>query len=232
VTISNSASLDEGGTTTPILDWAHVSGAKGYNIYRADNELWGATTQAGTYVKIAGPVLTSNYTDGTLSTFVENAQTKLTYSYIVKTLNSDYVESAASTVVTADDKIGAILSSAPAPVPAMTLPASNTTTTHTITLTFNEEMDEADVETLANYVVNDNDGNGDTVIPVITAVGSYNTAARTIALTVTLTNPAVSIETYNGWWTLQLVAANIKDVAGNTMRTTGDAKNNQTSLIE
>lgn len=230
VTVNNSASLDEGGTTTPILDWAPVSGAKGYNVYRADNELWGGTTQAGTYIKINGaPVLASNYTDATLATYVENYQTKLTYSYIVKAYNSDYVESTASTVVTASDVLGSILSAVA--IPAMALPADGATTTYTFTLTFNEEVDEATAETLTYYVVNDNDANADTVKPVITAV-TYNVTTQQATLTATLTNPTAGTESYNGQWTLQLDALNIKDVSGNTMRTTGDAWNNQTLVIE
>jgi len=228
ITITNWAGLDVGSTTVQ-LDWPPVDGAtKGYNIYRADNKIWG-TTQAGVY-KFLALVTTSEGSNNVVS-FVENLQTKLTYSYRVRAINSDLVESADSNEVTAVDAIGAILT-AVATVPGMVLPAEGATTTHTITLTFNEQMDENNVETLTSYLVLDLDANADTVMPVVTAVGQYNLTTRQVALTVTLTNPAGGTETYNGQWRLQLNAALIKDVAQNTMRTTGDSWNNTTSTIE
>lgn len=243
VTLVNSASIDSTGDD-PILDWASVSGAKAYNIYRAKNQVWGTTTNAGVYAYV-DTADTSDFTDTTIPDddgdgleFVENLQTKLTYSYVVKSVNADGTESAASTAVTAADSVKPGILGV-AGTGAIALPADGLSATYYITVQFGESMDETTVEAaVANYVIGKNAGAPATdVVPVVTAIGDaignqYDPATGTVPLKVTITNPAGGAETYSGAWTLQLTAASIKDVAGNIMDTTADAYNNATGLTE
>lgn len=177
VTLTNSSSIDYTGVN-PILDWLPLSGAKSYNVYRAMNQVWGSTSNSGAYQLIANPQV-SNYTDAAIPdtdadgyTFIEDQQTKLTYNYIVKGVNSDNTESDGSTAVTAEDKVKPRLDTN-----AAAFAADIADDNSTITLSFNEPMDEAAAETAGNYVITVASGTAPTVsTAVYTLTAPYNVA--------------------------------------------------------
>lgn len=123
------------------LDWTAVTGAKKYNVYQADNQVWGETTTAGAF-RIVGQVDTSSYTTTAPLSFVEGTEIKLTYSFYVKSVNSDNIESAESNTETAEDVVGPILTGAPA---SYRTDFSNGN--DTIILLFTELLDETTAET-------------------------------------------------------------------------------------
>lgn len=177
VTLTNSASIDFNGVN-PVLDWDPVSGAKSYNVYRAMNQVWGSTSNSGAYALIANSD-TSNFTDTTIPdsdgdgyTFIEDQQTKLTYSYIVKSLSSDYTESDGSSSVPAEDLVKPRLDMA-----AGTFVADLQDGNSTITVSFNEPVNEVSAEAAGNYVISVASGTAPTVsTAVYTLAAPYNVA--------------------------------------------------------
>lgn len=138
ITITNKQSLDS--SSTPILDWLPVSGAKSYNVYRQTNQVWGTTVNSGPFELVTN-VLITEFAETEPLSFIENNQIKLTYSYIVRSISSDGVESAASNTETAEDKVGPILDT-----DAATFRADLNDGDDTLTLSFNEPLDEASAE--------------------------------------------------------------------------------------
>ena len=153
VTLTNSSSINY-HFVDPALDWNPVSGAKSYNVYRAMNQVWGSTSNSGAYALITN-VNVSNYTDTTIPDndadgydFIEDQATKLTYSYYVTSVNSDYTESAGSTAVTAEDKVAPRLDMA-----VGTFVADLQDGNSSLTVSFDEPVDEALAETASNYSI-------------------------------------------------------------------------------
>ncbi|MDO8262932.1 MAG: Ig-like domain-containing protein [Gallionella sp.] len=202
VTVTNGASLNYNSPTV-LLDWLPVSGAKAYNVYRAQN-FAGAAGQLQLIlpvVPVATPpvsTLTSNFSDAVPNTptfpFV-SSQNKLTYTYVVRSVSADNVESADSTAVPAQDAV----------VPTATIPAGLAAT---YTITFIEPVDEATATTLANYALTQG---------VAASAPIINNAVLNANLTtVTLTLSAATV-TGN-----TLTITGVKDIAGNAM--TGAAR--------
>jgi len=177
ITLVNSASIDYTGVN-PVLDWDPVSGSKSYNIYRAMNQVWGSTSNSGAY-KLVDASQTSNFTDTTIPdddvdgyTFIEDQQTKLTYSYVVTSVNSDLTESAGSASVTAEDKVKPRIDTT-----AGTFVTDLQDGNSTITISFNEPVDEALAETAGYYVISVVSGTAPTVsTAVYTLTAPYNVA--------------------------------------------------------
>jgi hypothetical protein len=162
VTIANSTSLDY--NSSPQLDWTPTSGAKYYAVYRSMVQNWGTTTVDHPY-QLLGTTYNSSYSDsiaadtavtgvgvGNYPTdqnkkFVENGSVKLTYKYLVKAVNSDNIEGAASTAVTAVDAVGPNLTNNAA------LNADIIDGNSTITLYFTEPLNKAAAQTTANYTL-------------------------------------------------------------------------------
>lgn len=223
ITITNSASLQTiiqsptAGGGTAIVDWIPVSGAKGYNVYVATDEIWGATTQAGQYALVA----TVNPSQASVPVgFVEDAGIKLVNRIKVRSVNSDGVESADSNVVTAQDNVGASINNAPpfntAQIAGLALPADGGSDTDgSITVFFNEFVNEAAAETIANYTIAldtafiaANDGGADVnaidtaagrlvqcteLVPAITAVSQLGETTQSVTLTLSITNPTGTV---------------------------------------
>ncbi|MBI5097015.1 MAG: hypothetical protein HZB32_05160 [Nitrospirae bacterium] len=194
VTLVNATSIDYTGVN-PVLDWNPVPGAKGYNVYRAMNEVWGTTSNNGAYGFVDSSP-TSDFEDTAIvdvdldgATFVENGQTKLTYGYIVRSVNADGTESADSTPVTAADAVG----------PQITAATALTSNPTTVTLTFGEFLDEVTGETVGNFVWKD-DAAGDTqTTPVAITItrAVYDLTTKTVALTLSGTlNSATVTQSY------------------------------------
>ncbi|MBI5193072.1 MAG: Ig-like domain-containing protein [Nitrospirae bacterium] len=177
VTLVNNTGIDYSGVN-PVLDWLPVSGAKSYNIYRAMNQVWGSTINSGAY-KFVNTSNQSDFTDTTIPdndgdgyTFIEDRQTMLTYSYVVKSVNSDFTESDGSAAVTAEDKVKPKLD-----IAAGAFVADIKDENSTITLSFNEPMDESSVETAGNYVISVASGTAPTVSSAVyTLAAPYNVA--------------------------------------------------------
>lgn len=156
----NAASLTTGSPVTPTLDWLPTSGAMGYNVYRATNQVWGAgaTIIAGAAVKINPTlILGSGGPDPTFTglDYVDNTGAgALTYTYTVKAVNSDGTESAASNAVTAADVVAPSLDTSGGPVVCGAAASCDATTGKitAITIPFDEQMDKLSAQTATNYV--------------------------------------------------------------------------------
>lgn len=152
ITITNSASLQT-SVIAVVVDWIPVSGAKEYNVYVAEDEVWD-TTQEGQFI-LADTVQISNATVNV--NFVEDAAIKLVNRIKVRAVNSDGVESADSNVVTAQDNVGASINNAAPnntePATGLALPADGGSDTGSMTVFFNEFVNETTAETLANYSI-------------------------------------------------------------------------------
>lgn len=158
ITITNKQSLDF--DSTPILDWLPVSGAKSYNVYRQTNQVWGTTVNSGPFELVTN-VLITEFAETEPLSFIENNQIKLTYSYIVRSISSDGVESAASNTETAEDKVGPILDT-----DAATFRADLNDGDDTLTLSFNEPLDEASAEA-GTYTISVATGTAPTVTSAV-----------------------------------------------------------------
>ncbi|OGS99455.1 MAG: hypothetical protein A3K04_06160 [Gallionellales bacterium RBG_16_56_9] len=193
VTVTNSASLNYNSPTV-LLNWLPVSGAKAYNVYRAQN-FAGASGQLQLVQPVAGQpsTLTSNFSDAVPNSptfpFV-SSQSKLTYTYVVRSVSTDNVESADSIPVTVQDNV----------VPTATIPAGLAAT---YTITFIEPVDEATATTLANYVLTQ--GVAASVPVVSNAV--LNANLTTVTLTLSAATVAGNTLTITG----------VTDIAGNAM---------------
>lgn len=165
---SINATSTNGAPMAATLNWLPTSGAKGYNVYRTMNEVWGATTIAHPTVKINPTVLfvtnaTDPFTDATLTPpnldYVEYGNVKQTYGYVVKAVNSDGTESAASNAVTAADVVAPSLAAVPNGLLATTAVVCGAAATcdpttgkiTAITIPFDEQMDQVSASTPANY---------------------------------------------------------------------------------
>ena len=197
VTITNSASLDDAGS--PVLDWLPVSGAQFYNIYRAENV--GGNNGA---LKLRADTGDSRYTETVSVNFVQSNETAVTYTYVVKSVNADQTESAASVAVIAKDNV------APDFTAAITGAAE-------ITVSFNEPMNEVLAETAANYVLSR------TVVPAALAITSavYNTTTQSVILT-TNGNLTTTLDTNI------LTVTGVTDIGGNANDTTPTGENADT----
>ncbi|TAJ79960.1 MAG: hypothetical protein EPO42_05210 [Gallionellaceae bacterium] len=214
VNLTNAASLDAKkgalAAIVPTFDWLPVSGAKAYNIYRATKQVWGtgASAPANTHpaVKLnATPLLASGYTDATLVDYVENGSVKLAYDYTVTSLNSDSIESAPSTVVTAEDKVA----------PKLTQ-AGSSATVSSITIAFDEVVDPATATNKANYSVALTATPA--AKPLVPDSVTENVNAANIVTGYTL-NLAAGVTTANA---STLTITGVKDVAGNAINVAAD----------
>lgn len=193
VTVTNSASLNYNSPTV-LLNWLPVSGAKAYNVYRAQN-FAGAIGQLQLIQPIVGQpsTLTSNFSDAVPNTptfpFV-SSQNMLTYTYVVRSLSADNVESADSAAVPAQDTV----------VPTATIPGGLAAT---YTITFIEPVDEATATTLANYALTIGAAAS---VPVISSA-VLNANLTTVTLTLSAATVAGNTLTITG----------VKDIAGNAM---------------
>lgn len=199
--VTNRADLDV-AVTNPVVDWLPVSGAKEYNVYRAEALAGGAF---GAYQRIALGVENSEFIDNVQ--FIRG-DLKVTYKYMVRPVSFDNVESGDSTSVTGQD----IAQDNTAPsVSGINL----STGSRTVTVQFDEPMDEASAETLANYALAATTGaDAPQVAPSIPALNSavYDRNNSSVTLTYASNVPAGTTLTVTG----------VKDVAGNTMETTGN----------
>jgi hypothetical protein len=209
----------------PTIDWLPVSGAKSYNVYRQINHVWGSTVNPGAFELIANTTQ-SEYRE--CVSFVENDNIKLTYTYIVKAVNADYLESDASNAVTAQDKVGPGLVAQSLVIMDM----DGDGNCDTIVVSFDEPMDEASVEDLNTatykYYL------GGTENATLTATGAvYNPATYSVTLTFPDTHacgefmndpPGNNDET--------LTVSGVKDVAGNAIRTNADTYHQSTGNVD
>ncbi|MFA6015104.1 MAG: Ig-like domain-containing protein [Gallionellaceae bacterium] len=157
IALVNDASINAASTTTgaavkPTLDWLPVSGAKGYKVYRTMSQVWGATTISHPTELITPTTITStNFTDTFAGLdYVENTDIKLTYSYSVRSVNSDAIESAASNAVTADDMVAPSLLTGGAVVCGSAAVCSAGKVT-SITIPFDERMEKLSTTTATNF---------------------------------------------------------------------------------
>ncbi len=187
ITVVNSASLDYNSPTV-LLNWLPVSGAKSYNVYRAQNY-----PSAAGQLQLMGSkpsTLTSDYSDTLPAEHFVSGQNKLTYTYVVTSVSADNVESAVSPEVIAQDTF----------VPTATIP---TALASTLTITFSEPMDEESANTLAHYILNQ--GSAGSVPTILSAV--LNAGLTTVTLTLNASTTVGNV----------LAITGIKDIAGNVM---------------
>lgn len=186
----NSSSLNYNSPTV-LLDWLPVSGAKGYNVYRAQNlpGLPGQLQLIGT----APSTLTSDFTDTLPAAKFVSGQNKLIYTYVVTSVSADNLESVASPSLTVQDTV----------VPTATIP---TGLAATYTITFSEPVDEISATTLGNYLLTQG---GAGAVPLITSA-VLNAGLTTVTLTLNSSTLAGNV----------LAVSNVKDIAGNVMATT------------
>lgn len=194
VTVTNSAGLNFNSPTV-LLNWLPVSGAKAYNVYRAQN-FGGVPGQLQLLLPVVGQLtstLTSDFSDAVPNTptvpFVSR-QTRLSYTYVVRSVSTDNVESADSTPVTAQDNLA----------PTATIPAGLAAT---YALTFSEPVDEATATTLANYALTQG------VAASVPTVTSVALGANLTTVTLTLSAATVTGNT--------LTITGVTDIAGNAM---------------
>jgi len=187
VTVVNNSSLDY-STPTVLLDWLPVSGAKAYNVYRAQNY-----PSAAGQLQLVGSnpsTLTSDFSDTLPATSYVSGQNKLTYSYVVTSVSADNIESADSAVVTIQDNVA----------PTATIP---TGLASTITITFSEPVDEISATTLTNYILTP--GSAAAAPTIVSAV--LNAGLTTLTLTLNASTTIGNV----------LAVTGVKDVAGNVM---------------
>ena len=187
ITVTNSASLNYNSPTV-LLDWQPVSGAKGYNVYRAKNYP-GAAGQ----LQLVGTTLstlTSDYSDTLPVALFLEGQRKLTYTYVVTSVSADNIESAVSPSVTAQDNV----------VPTASIP---TGLASTYTITFTEPVDEASAVNLSNYLLTQGSAAG---VPTVTGA-VLNAGLTTVKLT-------LSASTISG---NALAVTGVSDISGNVM---------------
>ncbi|MBI5627094.1 MAG: hypothetical protein HY935_07865 [Nitrosomonadales bacterium] len=202
VTVVNSASLDFNSPSV-LLNWSPVSGAKAYNVYRAQNYT-GVTGQYQLILPALATVstLTSDFADTLPVASFVSGQNMLTYSYVVRSVNMDNVESADSAAVTAQDLVkptAIIPAVTTAPVPPAVAPAV------TLTITFSEPVDEASATTLTNYGMSNAVGFVGAIPAVTNAI--LNPGLLTVALTLSAAPVVGNVITITG----------VTDIAGNTM---------------
>ena len=175
LTVTNATSQNV-GSTSALLDWPVISGAKSYNVYCRQDQLYqDSTTQAGAMEYVTNvsasaynlnpDTLTTLMTldvDGYVGTGSEHA---LQYVCLVRGYNSDLEEGADSNSVTIKDAVG----------PDFT--ANGTNGSPTVTVTYTEPVRESDAETLANYVLTGTDA------ALTLSSVSYDTATATATLT-------------------------------------------------
>lgn len=212
VVVVGSTLIDFNSTVN--LDWLPASGAKKYNVYRSLIENWGTTTTATPYRLIntvaAAPVIVSSSdyadnftndvngdkgiindtTNGALSAttnFVEAGHVKLTYSYIVKSVNSDGTEGAGSTAVTAADVTGSNIVNAGATFITDIIDGNST-----VTVFFTEPLDETSAETATNYTLSGISGTAPTVSSAVyngwDALNGRSSVTLTLSASLTAAN--------------------------------------------
>lgn len=239
ITLVNDTSLDQASVSiNPNLDWNPVAGAKEYRIYRAVNRVWDDTTSqtgqlelcttvtvsqfSGDDLKADDTTLTCDNTDGTapLNGFVESNEIQLTYTYQVSTVNSDDVESSLSTAITAEDKAG----------PGLVAGTAVFTDTNAdgnidqIVVGFNEDVDEISGETTANYSLATDEANAPNV-----TIAIYDPSTNSVTLTIddTFTSTALTNNAAD-----DLNVSNVKDIAGNIIKTGADRYNMDIGTVE
>jgi len=187
VTVVNSSSLNYNSPTV-LLNWLPVSGAKAYNVYRAQN--YPSATGQLQLMGSNPSTLTSDFPDTLPVAYFISGQNKLTYTYVVTSVSADNIESAASPTVTAQDSV----------VPTATIPTGLAVT---YTITFSEPVDEVSAITLSNYVLTQ--GAAGSVPTVNSAV--VNIGLTTVTLTLSAATATGNILTITG----------VNDIAGNPM---------------
>lgn len=205
--VLNSSSLNVGSTSAS-FDWSFISGAKTYNIYCQQNEVFqDGTTQAGTvqlYDSVSTTQDTINFSGP--GGFVESGnEISLQYACTVRGVSSDGVEGGDSTPapVAVKDNVG----------PDFTIfgpgsgnigPGGN----GRLTLQFTEPVRESDAETKGDYVLTGTDAALTLSTPI------YNSS-----------NSSVQLD-FSGPFTAApgadtITVTGVRDIAGNTNLTTG-----------
>ena len=187
VTVVNNSSLNYNSPTV-LLDWLPVSGAKGYNVYRAQNY----PSAAGQLQHVGGnpSTLTSDFSDTLPAAAFVSGQNKLTYTYVVASVSADNIESTANPTVTAQDNI----------VPTVIIPAGLAAS---YIITFSEPVDEVSAVTLSSYVLTQESAGS---VPTVESA-VLNAGLTTVTLTLSESAVAFNVLTISG----------VKDIAGNTM---------------
>jgi hypothetical protein len=196
----------------PTIDWLPVSGAKSYNVYRQINRVWGSNVNPGAFELIANTTQ-SEYVEPEPVSFVENGNIKLTYTYIVKAVNADYLESDASNAVTAQDRVGPGL----VPFSMWIWDSNGNGNCDTIGVSFDEPMDEASVEDLNTATYKYYLGAENATLTATRAV--YDPDTFSVTLTFPDTQPCGA---FRNDADDRLTVSGVKDVAGNAIRTNAD----------
>lgn len=193
VLVTNAAQMNQTGA--PTLDWLPVSGAKGYNVYRATTTGSAAGTQL---LLTATPTANSHFTDSMLS-FV-SGQSAVSYTYLVKSVSLDNTESAGSSVSTAD-------SVRPTAIVTDIGPTPGSAPKRDYRVCFSEVMDEGTVKGATNYLVGFQTGQSAPTLPTIDNY-TYNpvTGCMVVTLATSLTPVAHA-----------LTVSGMSDVAGNLL---------------
>lgn len=211
LTVTNETSQNV-GSTSALLDWPVISGAKSYNIYcRQDQVYQDGTSQAGALEYVTN-VSASQYNlnpstlvvSGGVAGFVgTGSEHALQYVCLVRGYNSDLEEGADSNSKTIKDAVG----------PDFTIFSSgNVGGLGTLVLTFTEPVRESDAETTANYALTGTDVA--LTLNTTTLPPSYDPSTSRVTLT------------YSGPFTAAaggdtITVTGVKDLIGVTNLTTG-----------
>lgn len=180
VTINNLSTINF--DSTALLDWPPVAGAKLYNVYCRKNQVFTAdNTTSHPFVRVGTDIAATSFdfTPGLLGEagFVENNHIKLTFDCFVKGVGADKTEGAASNIVNAADVVAPNVTASDLQAQlAAGVPFT------TIQVLFNEPMDEALVETAANYTINAA-AFVPTVAPPTVTSAVYNVTTKIVILT-------------------------------------------------
>jgi len=146
----------------PQFSWNETPGAKYYNLYCAQNQVWGTTVNVHPTYKInPDPITSTAYTYPNFPGFVENYSVKLTYTCFVVGVDADGLEGPASNVVTASDTVAPSI--VDSDVYARIMAGDNY-----FNVRFSEPMVKSEVQNVANWTLNSAAFTGDA--PTITSV--------------------------------------------------------------
>lgn len=232
---------------TPELDWNPAAGAKSYDVYCAVNQVWGTSVNAHASV-LVGETEASGFADDSKcglcewnndieapewicpdflgdGTFVEDGAVQLTFTYTVKSVNSDGLASEASAAVTASDEVAPEVTSYTFTEDFGALPAADAEpATADLVIQFSEPMNEAAAETLTNYTIAAGAGALDTDVEPTVVAAEYDPANAQVTLTLSLDGSAGGTYAVKRW-DLTLTAANLVDVAGNALNADAETTN-------
>jgi len=240
LTVTNATSQNV-GSTSALLDWPVISGAKSYNVYCRQDQLYqDSTTQAGameyvtnvtasTYNLNPSTLVVSGGSAGYIATGNEHG---LQYACLVRGYNSDLVEGADSNTVTIKDAVGPSITAASAVISDGDADGN----ADTVRITFNETLGETSAETASNYVFAVDTGTAPTTTGAVLCSGTLNqpvtgcpATANVVQLTISETQTAAALADNASDL---LTVSSVSDVTLNAVLSTGNVYHLSTGTVD